>query len=343
MITKLELINYKSFLNAAVDIRPLTLLVGLNSSGKSSLIQAVNMVLSYHRTGNIELPDHASPRLQKSKSSKDNFFRLKMQMGSVGSLDLRVTIDGETYNFAGDAVPKGTAVPPSQYISASRLGPQNILNLNPEYRNAEIGTRGEYIIDYIDKNRDTVINERLIRQGDKERNRLWENIDAWIQYISPGVSLGYEIKRDQNASYPSYNKVLPTETGFGLSYTLPVITASLVPAAGGESLLLLENPEGHLHPRGQAAIGELLSLAASAGKQIICETHSDHIINSVRVAVREKKIAGGQVVILFFESIPSDTEPYSRITPIVMDGNGSLDSYPDNFLDEWSIQLAKLI
>jgi predicted ATPase len=342
MITKLELVNYKSFLNTSVDIRPLTLLAGLNSSGKSSVIQAVNMVLSYHTTHNVELPEHASPRLQKSKSSKDNFFRLTMQMGTRGSLGLQVTIDGETYSLTGGAVPEGIGVPCPQYISASRLGPQNILELNPEYKKAEIGTRGEYIIDYIDKNRDAVVDDRLIRLN-KGKKRLWENIDAWIQYISPGVSLAYEIRRDQNASYPSYNKILPTETGFGLSYTLPVITASLMPANGGESLLLLENPEGHLHPRGQAAMGELLSLAASAGKQIICETHSDHIINSVRAAIKEKKISNKQVVILFFEAVPSDTEPHSKITPIVMDSNGSPDAYPDHFLDEWSIQLAKLI
>jgi predicted ATPase len=342
MITNLELINYKSFLNTAIDIKPLTLLAGLNSSGKSSLIQAINMVLSYHRTHDIELPDHASPRLQKSKSSKDSFFRLSIKMGPSASLDLRVNIDGETYDFTGDAVPKGIDIPFSQYVSASRLGPQNILGLSPEYKKAEIGTKGEYIIDYIDKNRDAVIDDRLVRPG-KEKKRLWENIDSWIQYISPGVSLAYEIKRDQNASYPSYNKILPTETGFGLSYTLPLITAALMPVNGRESPLLLENPEGHLHPRGQAAMGELLSLAASTGRQIICETHSDHIINSVRVAVREKKIANDQVVILFFESVPSDTEPHSTITPIVLDGNGSPDNYPDNFLDEWGIQLSKLI
>jgi predicted ATPase len=73
MITNLELINYKSFLNTTVDIKPLTILAGLNSSGKSSMIQAVNMILSCHKNHNIELPDHISPRLQKSKSSKDSF------------------------------------------------------------------------------------------------------------------------------------------------------------------------------------------------------------------------------------------------------------------------------
>jgi predicted ATPase len=343
MITSLELINYKSFLNTTVDIKPLTILAGLNSSGKSSVIQAVNMILSCHKFNAIELPDHISPRLQKSKSSKDNFFKLTMQMESQGSLDLQVNIDGETYDFKGNTNLKKSELPFLQYISASRLGPRNVLELNPEYKKAEIGTKGEYIIDYIDKNRDVAVDDRLVKL-DKENNRLWENIDAWLQYISPGISLSYEIKRDQKASYPSYNKILPTETGFGLSYTLPVITASLMPvAAGRESLLLLENPEGHLHPRGQAAMGELLSLAASAGKQIICETHSDHIINSVRAAVKEKKVANKQVIILFFENVPSDTEPHTRVTPIVIDGNGSLNDYPDNFMDEWSIQLAKLI
>jgi predicted ATPase len=342
MITNLELINYKSFLNTAIDIKPLTLLVGLNSSGKSSVIQAVNMILSYYKTHTIELPDHASARLQKSKSSKENFFKLNMRMDGFGSLDVQVNIEGETYSFTGKARPEKKDMPFLQYIPASRLGPQNILELNPEYKKAEIGVKGEYVIDYIDKNRDVAIDERLIKL-DKEKNRLWENVDAWMQYISPGVALEYEIKRDQNASYPSYNKILPTETGFGLSYTLPMITAALMPAIGRESLLLLENPEGHLHPRGQAAMGELLSLAASAGKQIICETHSDHIINSIRVAVKEKKIPNKNVAILFFESIPSDTAPHTRVTPIVMDCNGSLDNYPDNLLDEWSIQLAKLI
>jgi predicted ATPase len=342
MITNLELINYKSFLNTTVDINPLTILAGLNSSGKSSMIQAVNMILSYHKNHNIELSDHISPRLQKSKSSKDNFFKLTMQMEPPGFLDLEVHIDGETYDFTGCANPKERELPFLQYISASRLGPQNILELNPEYKNVEIGTKGEYIIDYIDKNRDIVIADRLIKL-DKENNRLWENIDAWLQYISPGVSLGYEIKRDQNASYPSYNKILPTETGFGLSYTLPVITASLMPVADKESLLLLENPEGHLHPKGQAAMGELLSLAVSAGKQIICETHSDHIINSIRAAVKEKKIENKQVTILFFENVLSDTAPHTKVTPIAIDRNGSLSNYPDNFMDEWSIQLAKLI
>jgi predicted ATPase len=340
MITGLELVNFKSFLNVLIDIRPLTILAGLNSSGKSSVIQAVNMILSYYSGKGIELPDHASPRLQKSKFSKDNFIKLAMQRDLACPLDLQINITGGKYDFSGHAGPG--EIPSVQYISADRFGPRNTLELNPEFKEPEIGINGEYIIDFIDKNQNTIVDEKVIK-AENGSDRLRENINAWLQYISPGISLGYDIKRDQNASFPHYNRILPTETGFGLSYTLPMIAAALTHNPEKESLLLLENPEGHLHPKGQVAMGELLALAVSAGKQIICETHSDHIINSIRVAVKEKKIGRKAVIILFFENILSDTEPHTRVIPLMIDDNGSLDNYPDNFLDEWGNQLSKLV
>jgi predicted ATPase len=314
-------------------------LAGLNSSGKSSVIQAINTLLSYYYSGReITSSDHASPRLLKSKAAKDTFFELDMYMEFAGNLNLRIDIDVESYALTGNSHPKET--PWFQYISAARFGPQNTLGLNPEYKNAEIGDKGDYIIDYIDKNQNLRIDEKLVKC---EIPRLRENINAWLQYISPGVMLDYEIKRDINVSYPNYSKILPTETGFGLSYTLPLITALLVPAKVKESVLLLENPEGHLHPKGQVAMGELISLTAASGKQVICETHSDHVINSIRVAVKEKKIDKDSVAILFFEKIDNDTEPHTNITSIQIDKNGSLNEYPDNFLDQWSSQLSRLI
>ncbi|GHV85484.1 hypothetical protein AGMMS50230_10920 [Spirochaetia bacterium] len=344
MINKLELINFKSFLNASLEIKPLTVLGGLNSSGKSTVIQAINMILSYYKNQkqSVALPDHVSPRLQKSKSSKDNYFMISMQSDSFGVIDLRVNIDVESYTFTGSI--QEAKIPNFQYISADRLGPQNILELNPEYKTVEIGTKGEYIIDYIDKNRNMNINEKLIRDS-KEDPRLLENINAWLQYISPGILLDYEIKRDRNASYPNYNNIYPTETGFGLSYTLPMIAALLVPVQENDSILLIENPEGHLHPKGQAAMGELIALTVSTGKQVILETHSDHIINSIRVSVRESKInINKEDVILFFcNRERNDSGHYTTAIPIEIDENGTLSGYPDNFLDEWSNQLSRLI
>lgn len=68
--------------------------------------------------------------------------------------------------------------------------------------------------------------------------------------------------------------------GFGISYVLPIVLA-LVKAKKGE-LIILENPEAHLHPRGQRKMGELIARAAQGGVQVIVETHSDHILNGIR-------------------------------------------------------------
>lgn len=77
--------------------------------------------------------------------------------------------------------------------------------------------------------------------------------------------------------------------GFGVSYSLPIIVALLSAREG--DILVLENPEAHLHPRGQRKIGELVALAAANGVQIFMETHSDHVLNGIRLSVRNKKIS----------------------------------------------------
>ncbi len=87
--------------------------------------------------------------------------------------------------------------------------------------------------------------------------------------------------------------------GFGLTYVLPVITAILGAHRG--DLLLIENPEAHLHPAAQCAVVRLCALAAQNGIQLLIETHSDHFLNGVRVAVKQSEIAPEETSILFFD------------------------------------------
>jgi predicted ATPase len=74
-----------------------------------------------------------------------------------------------------------------------------------------------------------------------------------------------------------------TNVGFGISCTLRIVVVLLASPPG--SLIIIEHPEGHLHPSGQTKIGKLISLAASSGIQVIIETHSGHILNGIRVSV----------------------------------------------------------
>jgi hypothetical protein len=90
----------------------------------------------------------------------------------------------------------------------------------------------------------------------------------------------------------------PTNVGFGLTYVLPIITACLTAKPG--SMVLLENPEAHVHPQGQSAMARLTCAAAAAGAQLVVETHSDHILNGVRLAVKRGLLPPDGVALHYF-------------------------------------------
>ena len=107
--------------------------------------------------------------------------------------------------------------------------------------------------------------------------------------------------------------------------------------------MIIENPEAHIHPRGQAEMGRLIALAAASGMQLFVETHSDHIVNGIRVAVKEELIESKKVNISYFYRQTTETEQFCQIQNIQVDKNGELSDYPTDFMDEWNNQLLKLI
>lgn len=150
---------------------------------------------------------------------------------------------------------------------------------------------GEWAQFYLSRYGDASAPNPLVVHPGARSPQLKHQVEAWIGEISPGIQIHYERAETLDAVQMSYSFVAvrdtsaryrPTNVGFGVSYTLPVITALLCAKPG--DLLLLESPEAHLHPRGQAKLGELLSRAAASGVQIIVESHSDHVMNGIRVA-----------------------------------------------------------
>jgi predicted ATPase len=104
---------------------------------------------------------------------------------------------------------------------------------------------------------------------------------------------------------------------------------------------LIENPEAHLHPRGQARIAELLALAASCGIQVLIETHSDHVLNGIRLAVHDGKLSPEDVQLHFFQRRQSDGQ--SLVVSPHIDKNGRIDQWPEGFFDEWDKSLEALL
>ncbi|SFO15708.1 AAA domain-containing protein, putative AbiEii toxin, Type IV TA system [Actinomadura madurae] len=149
------------------------------------------------------------------------------------------------------------------------------------------------------------------------------------------VRLGFEFNRP---GQPTSNSRRPTNVGFGLTYVLPVVVACLTARPG--ALLLIENPEAHVHPQGQSALAGLTCAAAAAGAQVIVETHSDHILNGVRLAVKRQRIPADDVRLLYFHR--QDDGIIDIVNPTI-GPDGMLSDWPQGFFDEWDRSLDQLL
>lgn len=124
------------------------------------------------------------------------------------------------------------------------------------------------------------------------------------------------------------------DVGYGVSQALPVIVETL--QADRRSMFLLQQPEVHLHPRAQAALGSYLgTVAKQKGLTIVVETHSDFLIDRIRMDVRDNKgIDSNNVCILFFERTGLDV----TIHQLDIDRRGNIlgapPSYREFFLEE---------
>lgn len=223
----------------------------------------------------------------------------------------------------------------TQYVSV-----EDVVNRNT------LGIKGEHTAFYIKTyGLKQKVEHAFLKHEKAKSDYLLHQVDAWLSEVSPNVNLVTQLESDSRdvSVFFQYGdeKYQPKNVGFGLSYVLPVVTALLTAEAG--KLIIIENPESHIHPRGQAELGRLIAAAAQTGAQLIIETHSDHILNGIRVAVKENPTIKDLVNIFFHDRVEKEGEQYTEITPIQIDRNGELNNYPENFLDEWSNQLFKLV
>lgn len=127
----------------------------------------------------------------------------------------------------------------------------------------------------------------------------------------------------------------PSNVGFGLSYAFPMLVAGLCSVAGQTTII--DSPEAHLHPHGQSIAGRFAAQVVSSGQQLIVETHSDHFLNGVRLAVKDGVLAPKDVAIYFF-----NREGRSHVEELMIDGKGNLSRWPEGFFDQGEQDLAAL-
>lgn len=368
MITQIRLENYKCFKQLSLELSNLNVLAGINSMGKSSIIQVLLLLRQsfsnnsikkgLHLNGNyiqlgtgydvmnrmsdedtfgFAIVSNKEEALFKYKYEKDSDFLFLSEIDSVIKDSFVDKCNLFTNSFA--------------YVSAARIGPQRYYegSYYDVTENNQVGIKGELFADYLAiKNDITIKNDNILHASSKSK-KLIEQVNAWLSEISPGITLKSDIDRKTGIVSLQYDfskeSYSPLNVGFGLSYVAPIVVALLKAKSG--DLVIIENPEAHLHPKGQRKIGELISRAAAGGVQVIVETHSDHLLNGIRLSVKDKIIDRSLTRLNYFYREEKQDKTigkyyeYMKSSPQILD-NGKLSDWPDGFFDEWDKALMEL-
>lgn len=334
MIRKLNLKSFKCFPELSVLFAPITLLTGLNSSGKSTVLQAIRICKEQ------KIPDGLGTELDIKCKNTSSYPEISLEF--AGGYKDKCNF----FEFGTIECEQSGLLDYVNYISADRFGPRVCL---PYKENVtHVGEFGENVYTVLNMYRSQGgVPEKLRHQSIQGISSIFEQVRAWLSIISPGVKFDFQIYASADIGAGSFAESRPTNVGFGLSYALPIIVSVIVSAACmassnvvHTSTLLLENPEAHLHPRGQTQLGYFLALASQCGVQTIIETHSEHILNGIRLAVKEEKVPDTEALFHYFKSTESEI---SEMQSIFTDQNGMLDEWPDGFFDESEKILMRLV
>ena len=235
------------------------------------------------------------------------------------------------------------------YVSANRMGPVSFVERKetPEYHS--VGANGDMTINTLYTYKELVEPIMNVKPNDGTEYALPEAAAQWIDYIMSGDkgAVAVDDGTDKNStkkrssvlrldfvqkdrSYHAYN------VGFGYSYILSIVVTALIAKAG--NIVIVENPEAHLHPEAQLRLTELLVKLASRDVQVFIETHSEHVMNAVRLAVLKEEfdIRNDQVSVFFFDN------DYSK-RDLFIERNGRINDWPSRFFDQYQRELAEIL
>jgi predicted ATPase len=243
---------------------------------------------------------------------------------------------------------------PFNYLNAERVGPRKAFHIPSDEENTLfVGKGGEnapYII--ASKYRETIVSNDFVvleSANGQELPTIQYQAALWMARLFPGFDQEWELFRlaDQGRLGLALQTlqtgqslfVRPTNTGFGLSFVLGIIVAGL--AAKPTTILIVENPEAHLHPRAQSGLGEFLGRVAAGGTQVFVETHSEHVLNGIRRMIKQSVLTPEAVQLFFFARVPSQLEP--SVSPISISRSGDFSAWPDGFFDQLDKDLSDIL
>lgn len=365
MIAEIRLENFKRFRDLSLNAANLTVLTGANGAGKTSILHALLLARQMSRQpdkSHVELngvdtlelgtaedvihreasEDLAAVELLDSQGKRRRWSFRAVESNASRTLNAMVVDrpDDSPAPITGSAAQ-------FSYLGAERLGPRDVLGASAA-EVADVGSRGEFVAQVLaSAYRSAVSAGRL--EGSKPHAQmpgLLHQTERWMTKIVRPIQIDAEWFPNTSVTRLRFKApgaltewTRAPNAGFGISYALPIVVAALRAEVGG--LLLVENPEAHLHPAGQSSIGGFLAQVAADGVQILMETHSDHVLNGIRVAVADGRAALSpeQVAIHFFRA---EGEDGPMLESMELRRTGQLSAWPAGFFDQTQVDLAAL-
>lgn len=372
MIKQLSLLQFKCFEHLDLPLAPLTVLSGLNASGKSSILHALvllHQTMRNHEWSTRIMLNGYGANLGTVADVVDKLNgRYSFRLGITGEdATLEWTFDGERveqsmrvsrvsvgdideddpshlrfllpHDIEASGAELARRVRDLTYIGAERIGPREFYPLEDKQNAPVVGPSGEHAVSVLYWAQDERILDGLVlpdapptllRQTEAMLQRFFARCGLDVQRVPQAnlVTLGI-----RNSEDTDFNR--PINSGFGITQVLPIIVAAL--SARANDILLIENPEVHLHPAGQALMGEFLAKVAKEGLQVVVETHSDHVLNGIRRAVKGDIAAPDDIAIYFFR--PRGGGVAQVVRPL-LDASGNIDVWPEGFFDQFDKDMS---
>lgn len=350
MIEKIGINNFKCISELSLVCKPLNVLVGVNSSGKSTVIQSLLLA-----SQNLENDNGLNGALIKPGK-----FEEVHSKWSLSNEPIRISLvgdGGQLYYkfFVSDGKPAMTQSANDntenlkkrlnyntrglQYLSCNRIGPQDSYKENMSL-NEQIGVNGEYAVAFLYHHRTDQLESDMC--ANRVDLTLGGQVNSWLYYITGAKITTTEVPEADIvvASYSNagLSNIRPYNIGAGISYVLSILVAGL--SSHKKSTLIIENPEIHLHPRAQARLCEFLYFIAENGRQIFIETHSDHIFNGFRAGIANNSMRKDNIAIDFFTI---NDKSCTDVIPIDIGAHGRIINQQKDLFDQFDIDLNRML
>lgn len=323
MINNIHVERFMDVENGTLELKPLTIIAGVNSAGKSAVIQAVLAVLKEASDRGSLLLSQFDFGFSKAVCKYDVYdsYRIKLDTYEglvelfVNAAERRLTPEKLTIGLERNVF----------YLSANRKGYDVVEQKADNY---SVGVQGEYLFGTLFNNKDVPV--ALDLGGGKEPKALGAEVDFWLKEIF-GMRFKVNTEEMNSSIMVSYDAddlkgLMPNQLGTAVSYLAKVLIMCLRAKRG--DLLMIENPEVHLHPKAQAKLGEFLTMIANAGVQLIIETHSEQVINKIQYQIYSQKFDAEMLAIYYKENSRDNFER------VVIGGNGRyIEDFPEGFFD----------